>query len=56
MEYIDTNKWRTKPCVSTLLFIIFSCRNIKVFGYHQVFDEVLILICFTSGLGKEYDS
>ena len=30
MEYVDTLKWRTKPLVSTLPFIPFSCRNITV--------------------------
>ena len=28
MEYIDTLKWRTKPFVSTLPLILFSCWNI----------------------------
>ena len=42
MEYIDTLKCITKPLLSILLFIPFSCRNITVFGSCQVFDESIL--------------
>ena len=44
--------------ISTLMFITFSCENITVFGYPQVFNERISLHFFTGleWLGKEAGS
>ena len=46
MEYIHILKFITKPFLSTLTVIPFSCVNITAFGYRQVFDERILLRIF----------
>ena len=52
MEYIGTNNSRNKPFVSTLPLIPSSCINIIVFGYRQVFDEIVFFLKDAFLVGK----